>query len=577
VPRKLLPTTALVALVVIAYLPALTAGFIWNDDTYLTANRTLDGFGGLRLVWTSPRANEQFYPMVFTTFWLEKRLWGLDPFGYHLVNVLLHAGSALLLWRLLARMGLAGAWLAAAAFALHPVCVESVAWITERKNTLSLFLSLLSWHAWSSFLEARGDAGSAPRTRRVRFLYAAALGLFVLALLAKTTASVLPFVLLVLAWRRKGRVELSDALPLVPFFAIGTGLGLHTAWLERTSVLATGKEWGLSVPGRLALAGQTAAFYAAKLFAPVDLAFVYRRWRVDPRVLAQWLPTACVVLAAVAAWFLRGRFGRWPFAVLLLFLGAVFPAMGFFNVYPMRFSWVADHFAYQAAAVFAAGLVCGGAAWAAGRAPGLRWAGVVAGIVVMGLLGTLTFRESRLYRDEGTLWAATLAKNHECFICETNYGIWLREQGREAEAESHLRASFRLNPDEVPTLLNLAQLVERRGDFEDSASLLRAALRADPRNAAALLNLAKADVRAGRFDDAAAHYREALRVGSPGDALAHNGLGAVLMQRGEAVEAIAHFREALRLDPGYEHARANLERALADDARKRASSGASRP
>jgi Flp pilus assembly protein TadD len=578
VTRKALPGLLLFAAVVTAFLPALAAGFIWNDDTYLTANRTLDGLDGLRLIWTQPRANEQYYPMVFTSFWVEKRLWGLDPFGYHLVNVLLHAGSALLLWRLLARLGLRGAWLAAAAFALHPMCVESVAWVTERKNTLSLFLSLLAMHAYFASRDRREDeektgdslrkgkrrgspphSDAGPSARALTFI---GFFFFVLALLAKTTASVVPPVLLVLVWWRFGRVKRADAVPLAPWFAAGIALGAHTAWLERTSVMAVGSEWALSVADRLVLAGRTVFFYLQKFLLPLDLSFIYPRWKVDAHSPLQWLPSLCALLALFLAWRVRGRVGRGPFAFLLLFGGVLFPAMGLLNVYPMRFSWVADHFAYQAVAVAAAAVVCGAAAWPAGwSAKSTRAAAAFAGVVIV-LLGTLTFRQSRIYRNEEALWSAALLKNPECFICHTNYGIWLMENGRDPEAAAHLEASYRLKPDEVPTLLNLALVEERRGRTDGAATLLRSALRVDPANTAALINLAKADARAGRVEEAIASYREALRLGSPGDHLAHNGLGAALMRQGQEAEAIEHFREALRLKPDYEHARTNLERAL---------------
>jgi tetratricopeptide (TPR) repeat protein len=549
---------------VTAFLPALGAGFIWNDDTYLTANRTLDGLDGLRLIWTQPRSNEQFYPMVFTSFWVEKRLWGLDPLGYHLVNVLLHAGSALLLWRLLARLGLRGAWLAAAAFALHPMCVESVAWVTERKNTLSLFLSLLAMHAYFASREKRARSEAGSPARALSFI---GFSFFVLALFSKTTAAVVPAVLLVLVWWRDGRVKRADVRPLLPWFAAGIALGAHTAWLERTAVMAVGSEWALNAADRFVLAGRAVLFYSQKFLLPLDLSFIYSRWKVDAHVPLQWLPALGALVLLVLAWRLRAGLGRGPFAFLLLFGGVLFPAMGFFNVYPMRFSWVADHFAYQAVAVLAAAAVCGAASLTAGWSAKSTRAAAALAAALIALLGTLTFRQSRIYRDEETLWSATLQKNPECFICHTNYGIWLMEKGRDPEAAAHLEASVRLKPDEVPTLLNLALIDERRGHFDEAATLLRSALRVDPANAAALINLAKADARAGRVNDAIASYREALRLGSPGDHLAHNGLGAALMRQGQEAEAIEHFREALRLKPDYEHARMNLERALSSGRR----------
>jgi len=568
-------TLVLVAAVVAAYLPALEAGFVWNDDTYLTENPTLDTLDGLRLIWTEPKASEQYYPMVFTSFWIEKRLWSLHPFGYHLVNVLLHAGSALLLWWLLVRLGLPGAWLAAAIFALHPVCAESVAWVTERKNTLSMFLSLLAMLAYLIALERReqektgrsrrkgkrGTPAAAPAARTGALSFAAFF-LFFLALLAKTTAVVVPAVLLLLVWFRRGKIAGRDVGPIVPWFAAGTALAAHTAWLERTMVRAAGQEWSLSLPGRVVLAGQTAAFYAEKLVVPAKLAFVYERWHVDPRVFAQWLPAAFALAATAAAWLLVQRLGRGPLAGLLLFFGVLFPAMGFFNVYAMRYSWVADHFAYQAAAVFAACAVCGAFSWGALGGVSARRALTGLAVAVLAVFGTLTFRHSRSFHDPETLWRETLERSPDCFMCQTNYGNWLMENGREDEAVPHFEKSLALRPDNVPTLLNLARIDESHGRLDAAAARLRTALGFDPAETTVLINLGTVSTKAGRLDEAISSYEEALRLGSSGDYLAHNGLGVALMRRGSVAEAVEQFREALRLRPDYEYARANLERAL---------------
>jgi len=571
VQRKVLLGLALVAAVVVAYLPALRAGFVWNDNTYVTENPTLDGVQGLRLIWADPYANEQYYPLVFTSFWVEKQLWGLHPFGYHLVNVLLHAASALLLWALLRRLGLPGAWIAAAVFALHPVCVESVAWVAERKNTLSLFLTLLAAHAYLASSDARSVSGQHGRKaqpklrwyRRPGTLYLAALVAFALALLAKTTASLLPAVLLVILWWKRGRLRWADVRPLVPFFAVGLALAWNTAWLEKTMVRASGVEWSLSPPARVVLAGRVLAFYVGKLIRPVDLAFIYERWVVDPRAWLQWLPALAALAVLAVTWMLQRRLGRGPLAGVLLLGGVVFPAMGFFNVYAMRYSYVADHFAYQAVAVFAAVVVCGIAALLVGRPPTLRKTAGALGILALVVLGVLTFRQSRVYRDQDTLWKDTLAKNPGCFMCHTNYGYSLYARGRVAEAIEHFEQSLRLKPDNVPTLLNLARVEEERGRLDEAIARLRAALDIDPTDTTVLLNLGVVYTKAGRLDDAIAQFEEALRFPSPDGYLIHNGLGVALIRKGQTAEAVDHFQEAVRLKPEYKMARANLERALA--------------
>lgn len=579
--KDLALTLALLGAVVVSFLPALTAGFIWNDHTYVTENPTLDGLSGLRRIWTDPLANEQYYPLVFTTFWIEKRLWGLDPFGYHLVNVLLHAGAALLLWRFLRRLGLPAAWLAATAFALHPVCVESVAWVTERKNTLSLVLTLLAAHAWLSWRAAaeerdaagaqsrekrkkrRGAAAPVPLSRRPGVLFAAALAFLTLALFAKTTASVLPAVLLVVVWWQRGRLRWADVRPLLPFFAIGIGLAYHTAWLEKHFVEAKGDEWAHGLVDRLALAGQVTAFYAGKLVWPADLAFIYRRWTIDASSAVQWLPTAGW-LAALAAAFVASRRGlRGPLAALLLFGGVVFPAMGFFDVYAMRYSWVADHFAYQAMAVGAASLV-GGAATALERLrPAWRRAAGVAAVAGLVLLGTLTYRQAVPYRSQEALWLHTIALNPECFICHTNYGNELLEAGRTDEAVVHLERSLEIRPDALPTLLNLARLEEARARFGRAEEHLRAALRREPADVEIRVHLATVLTKAGRLADAEREFREALRIPSHAAYLAHNGLGVVLVRSGRVEEGIEQMKACVRLRPDYERGRANLESVLA--------------
>ncbi len=573
---------ALVVLVAAAYLPALKAGFVWNDDTYVTDNPTLDGWGGLRLVWTDPKANEQYYPMVFSSYWVEKRLWGLAPLGYHFVNVLLHAASALLLWTLLARLGLPGAGWAAALFALHPMCVESVAWVAERKNTLSLLLSLLAMLAYLAGREEKNEKQKEDSLRKGKRQRRAGPGahvaggavegsplpfigffLFVLALFAKTTAVVVPAVVLVLVWWKRGELRGKDVGPLVPWLAAGIGLAAHTAWLERTVVAASGKEWSLSVADRFVLAGRTVLFYSQKFLLPLDLAFIYPRWKVDAHAPIQWLPALGALAVLALAWRFRAGLGRGPLAAVLLFGGVLFPAMGFFNVYAMRYSWVADHFAYQAVAVASAGLACGAAALLAKAPPFGRRTAAAVGAAVLVSLGLLTCRQTRIYNGEETLWKDTLSKNSSCFMCETNYGFWLVNAGRVSEAVAHFETSLRLRPDNVPALLNLGRVAEQRGNLGEARARLSAAYGIDPADTAVLVNLATVDVKLGRVGEAIPLYEEALRLGTSDAHIAHNGLGVALMNQGRIGEAAEEFREALRLKPDYGFARANLERALA--------------
>ena len=281
----------------------------------------------------------RYYPLVHTVFWVEHRLWGEAPLGYHLLNVLLHFCSALLLARVLRQLELPGAWLAAALFALHPVQVESVAWITELKNTLSGLCCLASALAYLRF-----------DRERKRLFYLLSLGLFTAGLFAKTVIATMPAALLLLfMWRRKKLRWKEEVAPLAPFFIAGIGLGLLTAWVERTQVILTAASAShLSFMQRCLLPGRALWFYLAKLIWPHPLIFIYPRWEVSGAVWWQFLFPAAALALAAALWRWRRRLGGGPLVALLFFAGTLFPALGFFDVYPFRYSFVADHFQYLA-------------------------------------------------------------------------------------------------------------------------------------------------------------------------------------------------------------------------------------
>ncbi|HVW22579.1 MAG TPA: glycosyltransferase family 39 protein, partial [Opitutaceae bacterium] len=370
-PRgQLLAGLGLVALVLLAYAPALGGGFIWDDDGYVT-KPALQSWHGLWRIWFDLRATEQYYPLLHTLFWAEHWIWGDSAPAYHWASVLLHALAACLLARVLVRLlGSAyAAWFAALVFALHPVCVESVAWIAEQKNTLSLVFYLASALAYLRFEEGR-------RRRD----YALAAALFVLAVLSKTVTATLPAALLVALWWKRGRLELRrDALPLLPWLAFGAAAGAFSGWVERTYIGAKGGVFDLGLAQRLILAGRTGWFYLGKLLWPARLIFIYPRWAIDARDPAQWLPLLAMaaLVLGLAAW-VRARPGWAParsaLAALLFFLGSLVPTSGLFNVYGFLFSYVADHWQYLPALGVIV-LVAGGVGRAAARGPAwARWA-----------------------------------------------------------------------------------------------------------------------------------------------------------------------------------------------------------
>jgi hypothetical protein len=290
----LVPAIAIVVLTLIAYWPVFGAGFIWDDDSYVTDNALVQSVDGLGKIWI-PRQTPQYYPAVFTTFWIEHQLWGLNPLGYHIVNVLLHALNAILVWRLCVFLKIPGAWLIAAVFAVHPINVESVAWITERKNVLSgafYLAAAISYLKFDDERDTRHAAGVAWRS------YALSLVLFVLALLSKTVTCSLPAALiLMMLWQRK-RITIARVLPLIPLFVVGLILALNTAGIEREHVGADGPNFAFSMADRMLIASRGLLFYPWKIFWPHPLMFIYPRWVINDASWVSYWPMAIVLIVA---------------------------------------------------------------------------------------------------------------------------------------------------------------------------------------------------------------------------------------------------------------------------------------
>jgi tetratricopeptide (TPR) repeat protein len=517
------PAVGLVLLVALAYLPALRASYIWDDRQYVVENATLRDAEGLRRIWLVPRASPQYYPVVFSAFWLEYHLWGLDPLGYHAVNVALHGLNAVLVWRVLGRLGLPGAWLAAAIFGLHPVHVESVAWIAERKNVLSGLFSLSAVLAYWRFAPVEE---SSPRAAAMRWgWYAAAWLLFLAALGSKSVACSLPAVLLLIAWWKRGRVTGRDVIPLIPFFLAGAAASAVTVAMEAFHVGALGPEWSLSWFDRCRIAGRALWFYAGKLACPIGLCFIYPRWRLD--AWAWWQDAYPIGFVAVvgALWWARGRVGRGPLAGVLFFAGTLLPALGFFKIYPQRYSFVADHFQYLASL----GLIVPAAVLLA-RPTRVAWVRPAATGCLLIVLGTLTFTRTLAFQDDWTIWSDTLRKDPRSWMAHNNLGSLYLQRGLLEQARAHAVAALQLYPDYPEAHYNLGAILEEQG-------VLPAA------------------------ED---HLRKAMARDSPVTWKTHYVLGLVFKKQGRYREAADEFREVLRLKPDYQGAWIQLESVATD-------------
>jgi tetratricopeptide (TPR) repeat protein len=551
--RDWLFALALVIAIVLAYQPAWHGAFIWDDDQYVTENPLLTSREGLRRIWFSLDSPSQYFPLTYTTFYLERPFWGLNPAGYHWVNILLHAGNALLVWQLLTRLRVPGAWLAAAVFALHPVQVESVAWITERKNVLMAFFFLLTLLAWVKFI---GE-----KTARPWRFYLVALVCYALALSAKTTACTLPAALLLILWLERKPIGWRRLAQVGPFLAMGIGMGLVTVWWERYHQGTHGKLFAIGWAERGLIASRAVWFYAGKLLWPANLTFSYPRWTIsasDPAAYGWALATAAL---GVAVWRARRWAGRGVEVAAAFFAVTLSPVLGFIMLYTFVYSFVADHYQYVA---------CLGpiALAAAGMERGLGRMGkqtpffqpVCCGALLV-LLWALTWQQCGMYADSETLWRTTLARNAGSWIAHDNLGVAFDQKGELEEAIGQYRKALEINPGNLNAHNNLGKDLVQKGEMGEAVAQYREALEINPDFAEVRYNLAFVLARMGRAEEAIAQYRKALDI-NPAYVDARNNLGRALLQKGEVEEAIAQFRKALEINPAYMKARKNLGNAL---------------
>ncbi|MBL9213046.1 MAG: tetratricopeptide repeat protein [Opitutaceae bacterium] len=538
----------LFAATLVTYLPALRGGFIWNDSEYVTAPalRSVEGFWR---IWFELGATEQFYPLLHSAFWLGHRLWGDHPFGYHLVNVLQHATAACLLALVLRRLAIPGPWLAAFVFALHPVMVESVAWISEQKNTLSLVFYLAA-----ALVYLRFDTSRSPRA------YAYATLLFVGALLTKTVTASLPAALLVVVWWQRGRIDVRrDVGPLLPWFVLGAAMGLLSAHVERVYIGAQGEEFGLDGLQRSLLAGRIAWFYAAKLFWPAELIFIYPRWQVDPAQVGHWLFSLGALALLAGLWCVRQR-SRAPLAAVLFFGGSLFPTLGFFNVYAFLYSFVADHWQYLPSIGLLVLASAGLARLLAARGVA-RAVRVGLPVVIVSGLGLLSFQQSRMYVDLRTFYVTTLARNPAAWMAHNNLGNLLREAGELDAARGHFEAALRVRPDLYRVHNNLANVLRAQRQPAEAERHYRRAIELRPDYAEAHNNLGSLLRQTGRPAEAMRHLFAAIRA-DPAHADARNNLGMTLRDLERNTDAILQFQRALRLQPDMAAAHLNLALSL---------------
>ena len=553
--RETLAALALAALAVGCYLPALTAGFVWDDEAFTDAAAVRE-WSGLWRIWSSPRTaieNEgHYWPLVYTSFWLEHKLWGFAPAGYHAVNVVLHAANTLLVRRLAERLAVPGAWLVAAVFAVHPLHVESVAWIIERKDLLSGLCYLAAFLAWLRFTDE-------PQAGRGGRHYVLALALFAAGMLCKSIVVTLPAAFVIVSWWKRGRVTGSDLSRAAPFFVVGAVIAAaDLSFYDAREPLSL----GYTAAERLLIAAHALWFYAGKLLWPGGLAVIYPHWETGAGDPVAWGYVAAGVAVAAVLWFLRGRVGRGPLAGVLFFAVTLSPVLGFVEYGYMQFSFVADRHQYLAGMGLMAVLV-GAAARGAERLPARGWRRCAAGAAaaVLAVLAALTWRHAGIYRDEVTFFTHVVARNPEARAAQQNLGKALLNSGRPEEALAASRAAVEQDPDDVKAHANAGVALIRMGRLDEAEEWLRAALALDPRHSVVLQNLAESLRKQERLDEALRYYRAVLEA-DPGNPLPHAGMGHALFGLGRYEEALRSLDRALALAPGLESVRTMRDSAL---------------
>ena len=589
---------------VLVYWPALHGGFVLDDDVLVTESKLAQAPDGLYKFWFTTEPID-YWPITNSSFWLEWRLWGSNPTGYHVTNLILHIVDAVLVWAVLYALKIPYAFLAALLFAVHPVNVQSVAWIAERKNVLSMLFFLLSllcflWSDATLRLSKTNRPRGSPGSNRAMGWYLLSMLSFLSAMLCKGSVAILPLLLILILWWQHSRLTRADWVRTIPFFVVAVLLTAVNIWFRgHGPVEALRSETFVE---RLLAAASVVWFYLGKAILPLQLSFIYPQWHVSSADLRWWLPLLAVLVTAVIFWSLRGR----PIGKAMLFAGACFcvallPVMGFIDVGFMNYSLVADHYQYFAIipllALFAVGL--SNLAHRYFRKPTIF--ATACSVVVVGGLSLLSWQQSRLYAGPLVLYRDTIAKNPDSWMIRSNYANALANAGDFEQAIDQCREALRINPNCAEALGNLGMALYKTGRFEEAVLPLEQVVALQPNSAKSQYSLGTALVRVGRLSDAMTHLEATIRLDpnfpqaqslygvalekadrlpeaidhfeiaiqiSPGDRLTRFNYGRALLRSHRAEEAITQLQEAVRIDPGYLEAWGNLITALANAGRR---------
>jgi len=539
--KKIFQLSLIAFLCLIIYFPSLRNAFIWDDDTNLYNNPWVQKIMGLKSIWLSDKLY-QYYPLDFTTFWIEHKLWGLNPFGYHAVNLSLHILNALLVFWVIRRLYARLAFPVALLFAIHPIQVETVAWITERKNLLSLFFFLLAVPAYLRF----------DRTKRAKDCLVT-VAMFVCAMLSKPVAICFIFFPVLYKWWRDAKVTWREIKLFSLFAAIGLLPTVHTLFLEYYHVGAQGRGFGLTFLQRFILSGRILFFYIYKLIFPFNFIFFYPPWTINIRIWWQWLFTPVAILAICLFLRYSKRIGRGLAALFIFYVISIFPVLGFINVYGMKFSYVADHFSYLSTPVLLL-LICASATFISDKLrikypitsyAFLKYATFAFLIIYMCSTAMMLTKN---YKNETVLWSNLIRQNPKCGIAYNNLAAEYISMGENEKAIALSKKAIEIEPDEIPprAYYNLGNAYYNLGRKEEAMQAGLKAIEIDPRYAEAYNNLASVYSEVGRIDKAIELWNKVIQI-DPNFAIAHFNLAVFYYRQGKYGLAIQHCDKVIEL------------------------------
>ncbi len=559
-PRRrkfLLQFALLLILVVAAFWPSLGGGPLWQDAARITTNVSLRTWPGVARLWMHPNAQPLYTPMAATFLAAEHRSWHADLPRYRAVSFLLHLINVLLLWKILRRLNVRVAWLAAAVFAVHPICLQAVAWVSQQGTLLATTFALAAMLACLRWQRVEPpppeDSLWMPPDWR-GWLYPVALIFFTAAVLSHPMVVAMPpAMLLVLRWR--GREMRANIQWLLPFFAIAAGVvGLEFC------LAPIGR--GSSMLDELRLFFPAMFFLTGKTLWPMPLHFVYPKWNLHVADPLPYLLAVTVAAGMVIGW-MRRRQGEGSYVVAMIYVIAIAVGVGFGMREWLPYSYAADYFEYFAGmalitAVLAAifGLIEKRLAGDAARS--LRF---ILGLFFLAVLSTLTWRAATAYSSETALWQAEIAKGNAGTVAHDRLGMILLAEGKTAEASDHFKAALALDATDLDANAGLSRCLETEGRLEEAAEQYNAAIQANPQQPLFYTALAGIYATQHKTDLAIETYQRAIAI-APGDESAHNNLGLLLVETGQIGPAIWQYQEALKTNPDSVAVRLNLANAL---------------